>query len=225
MIFHINKNKIFEILCGQINNLFSLSTLEKKILSKAFQKSLNRSEFCFSKSKIKYYKKNQKTFFNPFHSGQYCIFLYYLSNSIIKIKKNNSKSYKTLADKVYYLNKTLNGIDLFYEVKMPKVFVLDHPVGTVIGKANIRDYFSFSANCTVGGNKGVYPKIGRNVYMSIGSTILGDCKIGDNVIFSANSFIIDKDVPSNTMVFGQSPNNIIKKIPSKKIFKILKVDR
>ena len=51
MIFHINKNKIFEILCGQINNIFSLLTLEKKILSKAFQKSLNRSEFSFSKNR------------------------------------------------------------------------------------------------------------------------------------------------------------------------------
>jgi serine O-acetyltransferase len=39
----------------------------------------------------------------------------------------------TLADRIYYLNKALNGLDLFYEVEMPDVFYLDHPVGTVIG--------------------------------------------------------------------------------------------
>ena len=128
-----------------------------------------------------------------------------------------------MADKVYFLNKSLNAIDLFYEVQMPKIFILDHPVGTVIGRAKIKDYFSFSANCVVGGSKGIFPKIGKNVYMSIGSAILGDCNVGNNVIFSAYSYIIDTDVPSNSIVSGRHPNVIIKKIPSKSIYKILKI--
>lgn len=210
MILNIPQKKIEELLNNQISIFFGLSKDEELILAKAFDKSLRRTEFCFSKNKNKYYKRKGKTFFNTYHSGQYCIFLYFISNTIYKTGPKK-KIYKTLADKVYYLNKTLNGLDLFYEVEMPKVFILDHPVGSVIGRGKFKDYFSFSSGCVVGNNKGKYPKIGKNVRMLSTSKILGDCKIGDNVTFSANSYIKDKNIPDSVIVFGQHPNNIIKK--------------
>ena len=37
----------------------------------------------------KYYNKDGEAFFNPFHSGQWCIFLYYLSNTIFKSNNEN----------------------------------------------------------------------------------------------------------------------------------------
>ena len=128
-----------------------------------------------------------------------------------------------MSDKIYYLNKTLNGLDLFYEVKMPKIFILDHPVGTVIGKASIKSFFSFSSNCVVGNNKGIFPRLGSNVYLSTGSTILGDCTIGNNVIFAANSYILDKDISSNSIVYGRHPNIEVKKITSEEIYTVLKL--
>lgn len=220
MILSITKTEIKNLLCNQIFNLFGLRPEEKEIIDKVFNGSLKRTEICFSKSKLKYYKLKGKTFFNPFHSGQYCIFLYFVSNTIFNLgpKKIN----KLLADKVYCLNKALNGLDLFYEVKMPKIFSLDHPVGSVIGRAKINNYFSFSARCTVGNNKGIYPIIGKKVLMSNGSSIIGNCIIGNNVIFAANSSIVDMDIPNNSVVYGQFPNNVIKKIPPRKFSKIIK---
>lgn len=119
---------------------------------------------------------------------------------------------RTLSDKIYYLNKALNGCDLYYEVNLPDFFTLDHPVGSVMGRAEYGDGFSFSQCCTVGNNRGIYPRIGKNVKMCAYSSIIGDCKVGDNVIIGANSGIKDCDVPENTVVFGQYPNNTFKEI-------------
>ncbi len=117
---------------------------------------------------------------------------------------------RSLADRLYYLNKALNGLDLFYEVEMPDVFFLDHPVGSVLGRAQYGTSFSFSQNCTVGNNKGIFPIIGNNVQMMSGSKILGNCSIGDNAIIAANTYVKDTNIPSDSLVFGDSPNLIIK---------------
>lgn len=115
-----------------------------------------------------------------------------------------------LADKIYFLNKTLNGLDLYYEVLMPKVFHLDHPIGSVMGRASYGENFTFAQLCTVGNNKNIFPVIGDNVQMLSGSKILGKCIIGDNTIISANTYIKDEDVPSNSLVFGSSPSLVVK---------------
>lgn len=94
---------------------------------------------------------------------------------------------------------------------MPAVFYLDHPVGSVLGRAAYGELFSFSQNCTVGNNKGIYPTIGRNVRMMSGAKILGNCHIGDNVMFSANAYIKDVDIPSCSLVFGSDRNLVIKR--------------
>lgn len=120
-----------------------------------------------------------------------------------------------LADKVYYLNKMLNGCDLYHQVELPKFFRLDHPVGSVMGRAVYGEGFMFAQNCTVGNNKGIYPIIGENVRMCAYSSILGNCKIGNNVILGAHAAVKDTDIPDNSIVFGQSPNLILKKQKSK----------
>ncbi|WP_218157038.1 hypothetical protein [Donghicola eburneus] len=103
------------------------------------------------------------------------------------------------------MNKAINGLDLYYEVEMPDIFLLDHPVGTVMGRAKYSNHFSFGQNCTVGNNKGIFPEIGERVNMMSGSKILGKSRIGNNVIIAANAYIKDQDVPSHTIVFGASP--------------------
>lgn len=104
----------------------------------------------------------------------------------------------------------LNGCDLFYEVALPSVFYLDHPLGAVIGKGSFQDGFSFRQGCNVGNNKGIFPKLGKNVKMLANSKILGNCAIGDNVILSAGSIVKDRDIPSNTIVFGSGQNLVLK---------------
>ena len=148
--------------------------------------------------------------FNPFHSVQYMTFLYIIANELYC---NQISS--ILADKLYYLNKTMNGLDLFYAVALPEVWSAEHPVGSVLGRAKYGEGFFFYQGCTVGGNRGkdrvlYYPQIGYNVKMYANSSLIGKCHIGDNVILGAGTLVKDTDIPSNSIVFGQSPNLIIK---------------
>jgi serine O-acetyltransferase len=192
---------ILELLERQLG-IFLLEKEEKEAIEVHLPQTLERTSECFKHSQNKYYFRNGQTYFNPFHSGQWCIFLYFLSNTIFK----SGAHPKHLCDKVYLLNKMLNSCDLFYEVKMPDIFFLDHPQGSVIGRATIKNYFSFSQGCTVGNNKGIYPVIGEHVTMLSDSKIIGNSNIGNNVTLAANTFIKDQHVPDNTIVFGTSPN-------------------
>jgi serine O-acetyltransferase len=88
--------------------------------------------------------------------------------------------------------------------------MLDHPVGSVMGRAKYSDYFSFGQNCTVGNNHSIYPVIGDHVKMCASSMILGNCTIGNNVIIGAGACVKDENIPDNSLVFGNSPNLIIK---------------
>lgn len=206
MIISPSSDALKKLIQHQIHNLFFLEKVEVSALLTATDQALQKTNICFKESSNKYYRKNGRVFFSIFHSGQYCIFLYFLSRQIFLHHHKN----RELADKIYYLNKALNGLDLYYEVEMPEVFHLDHPVGSVIGRAKYGNNFSFSQLCTVGNNKGVFPVIGENVQMLSGSKILGRCNIGDNVIVSANTYIKDTDVPSNSLVFGNPHNLVIK---------------
>lgn len=197
---------LIALLQRQIGNIFSLTDDEQRLLSDVVPSALDRTEYCFSRLKNKYYRRQGEVYFNPFHSSQYAIFLYFISNSIFR---QYGREHSILSDKVYYLNKCLNGLDLYYEVEMPRVFFLDHPVGTIIGRAKYGERFSFCQNCTVGNNKGIYPTFGENVRMMSGSQVLGQCVIGDDVIISANAYVKDADVPSCSIVFGQMPNIVI----------------
>lgn len=200
------QTELARLLQRQIDALFMITEDERSWVSEAMDAALRRAHHCFAHTDNKYYRRHGAVQFNPFHSGQYSIFLYFASNEIFRADPVR----RQLADKVYYLNKALNGLDLFYEVEMPDIFFLDHPVGSVIGRAKIGERFTFAQNCTVGNNKGAYPTIGRNVTMMSGAKIVGSCRIGDNVICAGNSYVKDLDVPANSIVFGQSPDNTIK---------------
>lgn len=133
-------------------------------------------------------------------------FLYFLANEIYQ---NTGTS--QLTDKLYYLNKLLNGLDMYYAIELPEVWSAEHPVGSVLGRARYGNNFFFYQCCTVGGNHGIYPRIGENVKMFAHSQILGDCNIGNNVKIGAGCLIKDENIPDNSIVFGQSPNLIIKR--------------
>lgn len=200
-----SKDELIELVERQLS-LFLISSAEMGIIKLCFDKAIMRVEFCFKHNANKYYSKDGEVYFNPFHSGQWAIFLYYLSNTIFYENELN----RTVSDKVYYLNKMLNGCDIMYTTQLPAIYMSDHPVGAVMGRGEFSDYFSFCQGCTVGNNNGFYPKIGKFVTMLADSKVIGKCIIGDNVIIGANSYIKDEDIPSNSIVLGVSPNLIIK---------------
>lgn len=201
----MDKNLIIEDILKLLKLYFKVRkediVLIKQTINEAFIYDLR---LMFSKIKNKYFCDADKNpIYNPVNSTQKLIILYKLSNNIIF--KN-----KDLGEKIYYLNKILNSCEIYPEVQLPKVFFAEHPVGSVLGRATYGNFFVFQQNCTVGSNKGKYPKIGNNVRLFSGAMILGNSKIGNNVFVSAGTIIKDDDIPSFSVVYGSSPNLIIK---------------
>ena len=76
--------------------------------------------------------------------------------------------------------------------ELPDVFAVQHPVGTVLGRATYSDYFICYHNCTVGANlDNDYPSFGRGVVMYGGSRVIGKTVVGDNSFVSTGAIVID----------------------------------
>jgi len=211
MQLDIPESDLVTLVCRQLESLFlPLLPEEKSCLADMICRTLPRCERCYLHTRIKRYAENGIARFNPYHSGQYAVFLYFLANTL---SKQAAPERRSLADRLYFLNKALNGLELYYEVEMPSIFMLDHPVGTVIGRAEFSDYFSFSQNCTVGNNWDKYPRLGHHVAMLAGSKLIGNCRVGNHVILAANTCVIDTDIPDGSIVFGSSPHLTFKSRP------------
>lgn len=196
-----NMTDMLKIASKQMDSFYGVTADLKKYHSIASM----RIEKCFEKCANKYYFNERGLQISPYHSVQYAIYLYYLSNTIYRSNGENHTS-----DQLYCINKAMNCVDWYYAIDLPDVYCAEHPIGSVMGRAHYSDYFFFYQGCTVGGNKGEYPSIGTRVTMYANATIIGKSIIGDNVIVSAGTYIKDQEVPSNCIVFGQSPNLVIK---------------
>lgn len=169
-------------------------------LGPSVRTALERVEHCFSSIHRKYYTLSGRVSFDHLNSDHVAAFLYFLGNTIWR-----STGDTALPTRLFYLNKAMNGIDLYFSVPMPEIFLLVHPVGTVVGSATYGDYLVLYQNCTVGADGGVYPTFGEGVVLFSRTSVLGRSVIGDDVVFAANSFIVNADVPSNSLVVGQFP--------------------
>ncbi|MEY8334613.1 hypothetical protein AALB53_16135 [Lachnospiraceae bacterium 47-T17] len=211
----IRREQLRELVIRQLSNFYGIEERDVFYIETYLDEAIGRTLKCFSHVKNKYYQRND---INAFHSGQYFIFLYYLSNTIYngEIRGGEKRSMgifgeeRRICDKIYCLNKLFSSCDAYYEVELPDYFFIEHPLASVIGRAKIGNGFSFMQGCTVGGNNGIYPTIGEHVIMFSNSKILGNCHVGSNVLVGANAYIKDMDIPDFVMVFGQYPNIIIK---------------
>lgn len=204
----IPKEDILKQLTIQLQSFFLISDEEMDMLTDVFDNVLLRCEPNFTGTG-KYF--GQVPIFNPYHSVKYMIFLYTISNELFLKHGRNS-----LSDKVYYLNKIMNGVDLYYEIELPERWCAEHPVGSVMGRAIYGENFFFYQCCTVGGTTDKegnihYPVLKENVRMYSNSSILGKCHIGRNVNIGAGCIVKNQNIPDNSTVFGQSPNLIIKR--------------
>jgi serine O-acetyltransferase len=134
--------------------------------------------------------------FNYLHSSQYCIYLYYLANTIWKREKDAG-----VATRLFLLNKALNGIDLFYEIEMPPVFFIGHSVGIVLAKATYGNYLVLYQNSTVGRHRTDIPVIGDGVIVYPNSAIIGRSRVGDGAVLSQGSRVVNLEVPAKSMAF------------------------
>lgn len=210
----LSKNEIVDLMVKQLGTFFPLKYSNDSCeLYNSSIAVFPRLEKNFANSKSKYFSKklddgSTVPFFNPFHAVQWMTFLYYLSHELYLRKSE-------LCDKVYYLNKILHSVDLFYAIELPDVWSAEHPLGSVMGRAQYSNGLFFYHGCTVGGTgkdgKLNYPVLEENVLMCSNSSILGRCHIGRNAKIGAGALVKNQDVPADSIVFGQSPNLIIKK--------------
>jgi serine O-acetyltransferase len=198
----LTPDKLVSYVARQIENTFPDAEITPEPLRAYIGKSLERLEYCFSHIKAKYFNDGNQTFFSHLHSDQYAMFLYYLSNTIWQMDGD-----KMLASKIYYLNKNLHALDIFYEVELPEIFLLSHCVGTVFGRAKYSNYLFVSQNCTIGGNLAYeYPVIDEGVALYVGSKVIGRSHINSHCVISAGTLVMDSDVPASRVVFGIHPN-------------------
>ncbi|MDT7524356.1 hypothetical protein RAE21_18385 [Rhodoferax sp. TBRC 17198] len=142
--------------------------------------------------------------FDHLHSTQYTLFLYYLAHSVWK-----GTGRRALCNKLFGLNKALNGIDLFYEIDMPEVFFIGHSVGIVFAKAAYGNYLVVYQNSTVGKNHGVAPALGEGVVMYPGTAIIGGCQVGDGTVLSQGTSLVNTDTPGHCTVYPGSNGEVV----------------
>lgn len=116
------------------------------------------------------------------------------------------------AEGIWTMNRVLHGLDYFpMGEPPPPILQFSHPVGTVIGRANLGQAAIVYQGVTIGASRkeerNVYPTFHGPTVFFANSTVLGNCIVGSNVVFAANSMIVDCDVPEGSIVVGQYPRH------------------
>lgn len=166
--------------------------------------TLIRLETCMSGIHKKYFNQDGVIEFNHLNSDHMATFLYLLANTIWKVTQD-----PRIPTKLFYLNKVMNSLDLYFSVELPEVFFLVHPMGSVIGNAKYGNFLAIYQGCTVGAVDGTYPQFGEGTILFAGATVLGKTICGDNVTFAAKSFVINSTIPENSVVTGSFPEHKI----------------
>lgn len=175
------------------------------LIETAIPRALERLEHCFAQVDNRYFFDGTSAVFNHLHGDQYAMWLYILGNELFRQGADAS-----LCSKLFLLNKALHGCDIFYEVALPDIFLLVHPLGTVLGRGNYADFFVAYQRVGVGSNHDVYPTFGRHVTLRPGSAVLGNCTIGDGCQIATESLVIDRDLPPDTLYIGNPKTAVTK---------------
>lgn len=178
----------------QLTNFFpdDKGVEDKQTIRIHIDEALLRLRICINA--VRLWKPEQ---FDYLHSSQYCTFLYFLANTIWRSGGDIST-----CNKLFYLNKVLNGIDCFYEINMPDIFFIGHSSGIVLAKAEYGNHFVIYQNSTVGKNHGIAPVIGERVVMYPNSAIIGRCKVGSDSVLAAGTRVLNTNTPGNCYVFS-----------------------
>jgi serine O-acetyltransferase len=146
------------------------------------------------------------------HLGHTILFLYELSRQAWRASDQH------LADVLYFLKVASGGCNVLYEIELPLRTYCEHPHGAVIGRGTFAPdaEFLFSTNCTIGNNRGVYPRIEGGLVMMPNAALLGATTIRGNVVMSNGSKLLDAGQVADVVVYGSSPNNRFKPLSAER---------
>ena len=190
----------------QLNHVFP-DRRSVALIADHVPQALDRLKVCIDHVRAKYFRDNGVSTFNHLNGDQYAMFLYLLGNTIFR-----AEGHQPVCEKLFNLNKTLHGLDCFYSIELPRIFLFCHPVGTVLGRAKYGDFLLIYQNCTVGSNHDTdYPDIGRVVALYKGASVLGASKIGDYAKIAADATVLDEDVPDHAIYIGRKGSSLLKR--------------
>lgn len=164
----------------------------------AVPNALARLEHCFCEIDNKYFFDGASVVFNHLHGDQYAAWLYFISNEIFLQGGDTS-----VCSKIFLLNKACYGCDIYFEVALPSIFLLVHPLGSVLGRGSYGDYFVCYQSCGIGSNKDIYPVLGRHVTLRPGSLVLGSSVVGDFCQLGAGTLALDMALETGTTLLGR----------------------
>lgn len=206
MKLSIEKSALINYLSKQLELFYPDGVVVKDGLIHIMPTVIERMDYCFSHINKKYYIEDGQSCFNHLNADHYAMFLYFVSNEAWR------QNLILIATKAFLLNKALHGIDVFYSISLPNIFLFVHPIGTVLGNASYADFLVVYQHVTVGSDVGgVYPHFGKGCVLYSKSSAIGQCNLGSNVSLAAHSFIRNREIPDNTVVVGLFPDNNIKK--------------
>ena len=213
MSLHVRSSLSADALAGlaarQVNGLFpDGADVAAADVAEAAGGALARLEHCFTRIDNKYFFDGQQAVFDHLHGDQYAMWLYLLANEL-----HQRGGPAAVCKKLFLLNKALHGCDLFYEVELPAIFLLVHPLGTVLGRGRYSDYLIAYQRVGIGSNRDVYPTLGRHVTLRPGSAVLGNATVGDNCSIAAESLLLDRDLTPNSVYIGNPRDHIVRPQP------------
>lgn len=201
----LNLQGLAELASAQVNFMFpDGSRIAAAELLPSATRALQRLEHCFAHIKNKYFFDGQQAVFDHLHGDQYAMWLYFLSNQLYL-----DGGVPATSKKLFLLNKALHGCDIFYEIALPSIFLLVHPLGTVLGRASYQDYLLVYQRVSIGSNHNIYPQLGRHLTLRPGSSVLGQARVGDHCNVAAESLVLDRDLPDHSLYIGNPREYII----------------
>lgn len=173
----------------------------ESILAADIDEALSRLNGCINA--VKMWRPDE---FYYLHSSQYATFLYFLANTIWHNQKN-----EPVCTKLFFLNKALNGIDCFYEIEMPEIFLIGHSVGIVLAKAQYSNYLVLYQNSTVGKNHGIAPVLEEGVVLYPNTAVIGSTRVRKNSVIAQGVSVINHDTQGNSIVFQGAAGELVHK--------------
>ncbi len=176
-------------------------------ITRAFDDALQRLEYCFRHITFPAYCDDMgQTHFSHYHADQYTQFLAYFAHSLWRESQN-----KPACDKLLYLNRSLHSIFISYKCKIPDIYFLGHPVGTIMGNADYSDFLVVFQNVTIntaGDGNQLLPKLGKGLFLGAGAKIIGDKPIGNGVSIGVDALVHNMEIPDNKVVIRNSNGQI-----------------
>lgn len=202
----LTEAQLAQLATRQLNQFFpDGQDIDVADLQRAVPRALLRLEHCFSHVANKYFFDGSQAVFDHLHGDQYAMWLYFLANELYEMDGATPA-----CKKLFLLNKALHGCDIFYEVKLPSVFLLVHPLGTVLGRGTYADFLLVYQRCGVGSNHDIYPTLGEHVSLRPGSAVLGRSHVGNNSVIAAESLLLDRDLDGNSVYIGNPRDHMIR---------------